>query len=282
MIRISSEKPSLPSGIFVSRMPTAWTDDRALEHELEAAGVLALVRVENEEAAAGEAAAVDLEADAVRWLEAERDVERAGVAGCERDVARRPMPVDEKLQRAELAGDSGADLELIVARRSPPGAATLIVTSSTRTGPSCRCGCSATSNAALPLKRMPCVPVHSTPSGTSIAVLSAEDLAQEAVALPRIEDDLEPLQLRSERARPRAAVERGREIQRCAANSSRDQGIAEQHRRLGVKSKPTPSPAEGGGVAGASGYRTAISFGRSAMPKSALLVPARIRIFTFG
>ena len=78
--------------------------------------------------------------------------------GSKRHVgAQMPMPGDEELHRPELAGDvrrrprastcgrirRHADLQSDGARRRAPG-------------PSCRCGCSVTSNAALPLKRMPC------------------------------------------------------------------------------------------------------------------------------
>ncbi len=68
----SSEKPGWPPGSFVLIRPIALSDRKFAMVELERAGVLALVEVEVEIAAALDDAGVDRQADAVGRLEAER------------------------------------------------------------------------------------------------------------------------------------------------------------------------------------------------------------------
>ena len=89
---MSSEKPGWPSGSLVLRMPTAWTS--IVPWNLSSSPpAYSPFRIEIQEAAALEAAAVERQADAVRRLEAERRF-RTG-RRCRlrtRPPARRPMP----------------------------------------------------------------------------------------------------------------------------------------------------------------------------------------------
>ena len=91
--------------------------DPVLEHQVEAAGILALVLIEDEEATADEAAGVDIETDAVRRLETKADAERPGIARLEDDIGGKPNALHQKLERAERARNSGSHLEAD-ARRS--------------------------------------------------------------------------------------------------------------------------------------------------------------------
>ena len=80
VMMISSEKPFEPSGIFVVMRPIALTVTISAIDELEHAGVFLAVEIEEEVAAALDDADVERQADAVRRLEAEREVERPEVA----------------------------------------------------------------------------------------------------------------------------------------------------------------------------------------------------------
>ena len=73
--------------------------DGALELELQPACVFALVRIEDEKAAAGEASGVDGKADAVRRLESESEVERSHIARVERRIDLEPDALHEELER---------------------------------------------------------------------------------------------------------------------------------------------------------------------------------------
>ena len=88
--------------------------------ELERAGVLALGGIEIEEAAAGEAAAIDAQADAVGRLEAGIDVERPEIAALVREAALSSTPMRSTLT------PSGPSSPPIAAESStgilPPGA----------------------------------------------------------------------------------------------------------------------------------------------------------------
>ena len=77
--------------------------DDALEAQLERPGVFALRDVEIEEAAAGEAAAVDDQADAVRRLEADGEIDGAEIAVLAREgeIGLEPDAVDRDGERTE-------------------------------------------------------------------------------------------------------------------------------------------------------------------------------------
>src|SRR5436190_7854416 len=81
--------------------------DEADEVELEPAGVLALVGVDDQEAAALEAARLERQADAGGRQEAEPDVERTEVALGEGGVDAQPDALDEEVERPERSGDAG-------------------------------------------------------------------------------------------------------------------------------------------------------------------------------
>ena len=106
----SSDQPA-GAGAFVLRMPER-LDGQSLEAQLEDAGVLALVGVEVEEAAALDRLGVDRDADAVRRLEAEVHVDQAEVrldaAGAQ--VEPHADPVDRQVNGPD--GDVGARGEL--------------------------------------------------------------------------------------------------------------------------------------------------------------------------
>ena len=94
VMMISSEKPGVPSGQLRVDQADRLERQEVGDRQLERAGVLALVEVEEEVAAALDDAGVDGEADAVRRLEAEREVGRAEVAlavGGKVNVAVSPM-----------------------------------------------------------------------------------------------------------------------------------------------------------------------------------------------
>ena len=114
VMMISSEKPGWPSGSFVVMRPMALSDEEFADDELERAGVLALVEVEVEIAAALDDAGVDRQADAVRRLEAEREVERAEVAaavGGERRRGGDADVLDHGLHHRQVALDRCAELD---------------------------------------------------------------------------------------------------------------------------------------------------------------------------
>ena len=108
VMMISSEKPCEPSGIRVVMSPIALS--RSRRRQLERAGVLPAVGVEEEVAAALDDAGVDREADAVRRLEAERTIDRPEVAGA---VGRTRGPpahadvLDDRLERPEHRAETG-------------------------------------------------------------------------------------------------------------------------------------------------------------------------------
>ena len=110
----SSEKPGEPSGIAGRDEPDRLEAQEVGDGELERAGVLAAVDVDEQVAAALDHAGVDRQADAVGRLEAEREVGGAEVAvavGREGQLDAQADVLDDGLQRAELALDGCAGFE---------------------------------------------------------------------------------------------------------------------------------------------------------------------------
>ena len=85
--------------------------DAILELQLESARVLAFGAIEDQEPAAGEAAALQGETSAVRRLEAQCDVEGTGVAALKRNVRVHADAVEHELERPEVTRYAGAELE---------------------------------------------------------------------------------------------------------------------------------------------------------------------------
>ena len=112
VMMMRSEKPLLPSGSLVLRTPTALRWMMPLELQLERAGVFAAAGIEEQEAATGKAAAIDRQADAVRRLEADIELQRPEIAAVvgEGETKRHADAVDRCGKRAELAAQCGRDL----------------------------------------------------------------------------------------------------------------------------------------------------------------------------
>ena len=214
--------------------------DRA-EAELEDAGVLALVGVEVEVAAALDHAGVEREADPRGRLEGEAEVGRAEVAAVvgEGERGGRAHALDGHRERSELGADRARGLELEpVGREASPRCSiwSLIGPSSTSTGMSM-----ASAGAALEVEPRLLDQPASRSKGTREAAVG-EDRGEEAVGAGEVDDDRAVLDrdldqhvavgLPGSDVPAQVGADRGAQLLRLEAGAA---GDAEQRHRLAAR-----------------------------------------------
>jgi hypothetical protein len=202
--------------------------------------------------------------------------------GSNKTSARSPTPVNVK-DTGPIPPEMPAPTSSRTLGLGSAGTPSLKSTSSIEAGPIDRCGCTTTSNEPLPPNRMPSRP-HWSPRGRPISVLPLPIRNRRNPSpSPGSKTNLKPFRSEASTIDHAPFVKSALRSTDADESSSRD-AVGSPRSTVGapgVKSKPIPMPAGGGGVADANGYTTVERPGENTRPNCAALVPARSRSFTF-